>query len=192
MASGRFDDFNKSFNQNFDFVETTPYLKAISILFVLLFLNIVAPVLPPNVVDMFGTFWFRSVVAAGIAYLSIKDWKMAIGLGLGFMILINLTNHKAPFEDFQNIEGFEGPQTAIYPGCLNMTVFDLVKSFNNDKEALANAMLLSKVPLNVSIDDAHAGLISTYLLNAGYKLTGTCNPPGYGENLAGATMTSNI
>lgn len=183
-----FDGFNRSVNDGLSFVDSTPYVKSLLMLFTLVFLHLVAPTLPPEIIDIFGTFWFRSIVASGIAYVAFykKDWKLALALGVGMMILINLINGKTPFEDFR--EGFDGPVNAIYPGCLNMTTFDLVRSFNHDKEALANAMLIARVPLDISINDYHAPLIATYLLNAGYKLVGTCNPPGYGDN-SGSPMT---
>ena len=171
-----FSSFNNQTNKFLSFLEKDEVATAIKLV-VLLYVVMAAPMLPFGIVQYFDTFWFRLIFAVAIAFLANSEPKVAIITGFVFCVLINLINNKGPFENF------EGPQTAIFPGCLNMTVFDLLESFNNDKEALMNAMMVSRVPGDVAINDYYAPLISTYLLNQGFVLKSPCKPPGVDENI---------
>jgi hypothetical protein len=53
---------------------------------------------------------------------------------------------------------------------LNITVCDLLESFKNDKVALIDAMLVSRVPGNITITDCNAPLIATYLIDNGFAI----------------------
>lgn len=76
-------------------------------------------------------------------------------------------------------ENFElvAPESNVHPGCSKVTVEDLVKIFDNDKELLAKAMYACGVPLNLTLIDANAPLIATYLINSDYKVNETCQAP---------------
>lgn len=170
-GASRRDSFNMDVNNALGFLSGEK-VKAIVSLFVLSYAVLGAPFLPGAVVKHFDTFWFRLVFCALIVYMARQDPKLAIVVSVTFCILLNLINKKGPFENF------EGPQTAIYPGCLNITVYDLLESFNNDRESLLNAMLVSKVPGDVTVTDYYAPLIATYLLAQGFVLKAPCRPPG--------------
>jgi hypothetical protein len=87
-----------------------------------------------------------------------------------------------------------------YPGCNKVTLKDLLALFNGDAPKLQktvqyafselNAVLAGKdkdnllriaraagLPYNVDLSDENAPLIATILLNYGYKVSDTCQPP---------------
>jgi len=171
-----FSSFNSKANGILSVFER-PEVATVLKLVVILYIFLAAQSLPFGIVQFFNSFWFRLACTAFIAYWANSNVEVAIIVAVVLCVLANLVNKKGPFENF------EGPQTAIYPGCLNMTVFDLLESFNNDKEALMNAMLVSKVPGDVAINDYYAPLISTYLLNQGFVLKSPCTPPGVNDNI---------
>ena len=76
-------------------------------------------------------------------------------------------------------ENFElvAPESNVHPGCSKVTVDDLVKIFDNDKELLTKAMYACGIPLNLTLTDANAPLIATYLINSDYKVNETCQAP---------------
>jgi small basic protein len=94
------------------------------------------------------------------------------------------------------------PKTMLYPGCENITMDDLYKMFEGDHKKFANAvqysfqelMLRSKtkdnkellmkiayaagLPYNLSFDKPEtAPYIATLLVNYGYRVSDTCQPP---------------
>lgn len=82
-----------------------------------------------------------------------------------------------------SLEFFQGPKTMIHPGCTNTTVFDLLESFGNDKEGLLAAMVRSRVPADVKLNDDYAPLIATYLMYFGYKIKSPCEPHGANQKI---------
>jgi hypothetical protein len=106
-----------------------------------------------------------------LVWLGNKDPAMALVVAMAF--ISSLTILSSPTLS----EKFEGPLNSIYPGCLNIKVTDLLESFNNDKDALIYAMLFSRVPGDIKLNDYYAPLIGTYLLSKGYLLKSPCTPP---------------
>jgi hypothetical protein len=106
------------------------------------------------------------------------------------------------FKKFGNLKLLES-QTEIYPGCLNVKVNDLLAMFNNDryklqaavqssfhdllnnkkyvsmkdKERLLEAATAAGKPYNLDINDENAPWIATLLMNYGFKISNTCQPP---------------
>ncbi len=76
-------------------------------------------------------------------------------------------------ENFQLVS----PESNVHPGCSKVTIEDLIKIFDNDKELLSKAMYACGVPLNLTLNDSNAPLIATYLINSDYKVNETCQPP---------------
>jgi len=171
-----FDDFNNTANQYLD-VFTHPYVLPALRLFLILYAAIIVPTLPSNVSWLFDNFAFRIVILALILWTGNQDASTSVTVAMLFVMVINLMNKKSLFERFRTFERFEGPKTAILPTCLNYTVFDLLESFQNDKNALLQACLVSRVPSNVKVTDEFAPLIATYLINYGFKLKAPCGPP---------------
>lgn len=157
-----------------------PLIKGILLLFLILYGSLAAPSLPSQIKPYLDNVIVRIVFLALIVWTGNHDPVVAVGIAVAFFMTVNLANSKKPFEAFEH---FEGPNTAIYPGCMNMTVFDLLESFKNDKDALLNAMMVARVPADVTITDYNAPLIGTYLLNKGFTLKAPCNPPGVDQQV---------
>lgn len=77
------------------------------------------------------------------------------------------------------VEHFEliSPETDTMPGCVNVTVKDLLELFEGDEDKLKKTMYASGVPVDLRINDRNAPLISTYLVNFGNKVTESCRAP---------------
>lgn len=136
-----------------------------------------APKLPLGVAKLFQNFAFRLLVLFFILWTGNRNPGMSLTLAFAFLTVVNLASGKGPFESFEKVEQFEGPETAVIPSCLNMTTYDLLESFGNDKTKLMTAMLSSRVPQNLPINDLYAPLIATYLVNHGWTLKAPCGPP---------------
>lgn len=160
----------------------SPHVKPVLVLFLVLYGSLAVPNMPPKIKAYANTFWFKLIFLSMLLWIGDADPGLAIAAAVMFMGVINVTAGRGLFESFSASE-FEGPATAIYPGCMNMTVYDLLESFKNDKDALMNAMLVSRVPGNVTITDYYAPLIATYLLNKGFALKAPCAPPGVDQHL---------
>ena len=172
------DGFSSSFNDQVNGILSpldNPPVRAALLLFLVLYGGLAAPSFPTSVRHIFDNIFFRILVLAVILWTGNKDPALSMAVATAFIASVNLANQKKPFERFEN---FEGPATAIFPGCMNITVYDLLESFKNDKDALTNAMLVSRVPGDVKITDYYAPLIATYLLNRGFTLKAPCSPPG--------------
>lgn len=66
---------------------------------------------------------------------------------------------------------------AVYPGCMNTTVSDLVALFDGDVGQLQKSMYHIGVPVNIKLTDTNAPLISTYFINHGKQVTNDCRGP---------------
>ena len=156
--------FTESFN-----LET---LETLAIVVVVIATGLMKPSMVATYKTFFEANWFKIASLSIVAYYGNSNPTLAIALGMLFLYT-QVCHHK-------KIEKFEGPANGIFPGCAGVTVADLIQSFNNDKKALLNAMLFSRVPQNTKLTDYYAPLIATYLLNHGYQFNvPTCNPPNY-------------
>jgi hypothetical protein len=108
----------------------------------------------------------------------------------------NLLGKPAQISNFKLTESLSDN----YPGCNNVTLADLLALFNGDapklqttvqyafyelnkilagkdKENLTTVARAAGLPYNVELNDANAPLIATILLNYGYNISNTCQPP---------------
>ena len=143
----------------------------------MLYGSLAKPLLPEVTSQLFSNVYVRLAVCFLIVWTGNHDPAVAIAVAVAFIAVINVANKNGPFEMF------EGPQTAIYPGCTNITVYDLLESFKNDTDALRTAMLQSRVPGDVKLTDEYAPLIGTYLLSRGFVLKTPCSPPTVDQNM---------
>lgn len=65
----------------------------------------------------------------------------------------------------------------VYPGCVNVTLDDLLQAFDNDEELLKSQMHNVGVPYNLELTEENAKLIATYFANMGLYITDDCRPP---------------
>jgi len=169
-------NFNTTVNNILDPLND-PTIRPILMLFLAVYGGLAAPSLPASWKNNFDNIVFRIVMLALIVWIANKDPGVGVAVAVIFIVVLNLASGKGTFERF------EGPQTAILPGCMNIKVYDLLESFNNDKGALLQAMLASRVPGNVKVTDDAAPLIATYLVNKGFTLKSPCSPPGINDNI---------
>ncbi len=65
----------------------------------------------------------------------------------------------------------------VYPGCVNVTLTDLLTAFNGDENELRTQMHNIGVPHNLELTENNAKLIATYFANIGLYITEDCQPP---------------
>ena len=176
-------NFNNTVNNVLDPLND-PNIRSAVMLFLVLYGGLAAPALPPSWKGKFDNIFFRFGMLAMILWTGSRDPGVAIVAAVVFIVVLNIAGGKGAFERF---ETFEGPATAIYPGCMNMKVYDLLESFKNNKDALLSAMQVARVPGDVKVTDLYAPLISTYLMNKGFTLKAPCSPPGVNQR-SGAWM----
>ena len=170
------DDFNIKFSsylEQFEGSSAWPYVM----LFIIFYGAHFASVLPKTWLTYLNNVYVRILVISIILWLNHIDPVLSLVLALIFVSVINLANNKGILESFT----WEGPQTSIYPGCVNMTISDILESFGNDKDKLSQAIVMSKIPADVELTDYYAPIIATYLLYAGFNLKSPCTPPSGDE-----------
>ena len=179
-------NFNRTANNFLDPLNSGP-MKGILYLVLVLYGGLAAPSMPKSIAKYYDNIVVRVLFLALLVWISGHDPAIALMCAVIFIVTLNVAGHKGAFDRF---EGFEdpGPVTSVYPGCQNMSMFDLLASFNNDKNALINALQEARVPGDLHLSDANAPLLSTYLLSRGFVLKGpgasnTCRPPGYNESI---------
>ncbi|KAJ3213253.1 hypothetical protein HK099_007500 [Clydaea vesicula] len=119
------------------------------------------PKIPKKHLVVLDNFWFRLFFLSLIAWSATHDPVLGVALSVAF--IFGLEGMLKAGENVENYE--EGPQSMSYPGCFNITISDILESFENNQANLLNAMLFAKVPRNVELTDGYAPLIATFLLN---------------------------
>jgi hypothetical protein len=172
-----YTDFNDKSNTLLDFVITNnKVIKVVLAMSFMMYGSLAAPAFPKQYLWILDNQFFKVFFLGFIAWTSQHDPLLGIATAVVFLIVIDLINKN-------QMENFEGPKSGIYPGCLNIKAADILESFDNNKEQLLNAMMISRIPYNVTIDDHHAPLIATYLLNHGFALKSPCSFPKQSENI---------
>lgn len=152
--------------QQFTSTPVWPYIH----LFILLYAAHIAPILPSRWLSILNNVYVRLILLALIVWTSTSNPALALAVSLIVVSAINLANHKGILESFS----WEGPLTSIYPGCLNLTVADLVESFGGKQTDLIRAMKMSKIPDDVELTEYYAPIIGTYLIYSGYNIKQPC------------------
>jgi hypothetical protein len=198
-------------------------------IFLTMYIVRIAPEPPVYVTKIFENAFFKMFAIALIAYLSEVDFQLSILLGIVFVIGMNMLSGRQALESFINSAVYaDQPQEWIsdsskvttllgkptelgvipmesktdnYPGCINITMADLLKVFEGDAmklqshveiayQDLMNLMTdkdakvrLQKIATaaglngNIPYTDANAPYIATILLNRGYKISESCQAP---------------
>jgi hypothetical protein len=189
-----------------------PYIMTILKVAIVVYGVKLAPRLPVSVENMFQTTWFKIVGIALIIWLSSKDYQLAILVSIVFVLGINFVSGRGPLESFAdftpnytppNPAKLISPKAEIFPGCLNVTLQDLLNTFSGDAEKLQKTvrytyqelttqiddtdadakdrlLAISRVvglPYDVELTDENAPLIATMLLMFGFKINGDCQNP---------------
>jgi hypothetical protein len=187
-----------------------PYVMAILKVTIALYAAQIAPKLPNFVSTMLNNTFVKIILITLIVYLSEKDLQLALMLAVLYVVVINVLSGRGILESFSNYSkeykpsgDFKllEPKTAVHPGCLNVTLADLQKSFDDDNLKLQSAVqysyaeLLNKakdknsketlmrmayavgLPHNVEFNDENAPLIATMLMYVGFHINDTCTQP---------------
>lgn len=165
-----FDSINKPFMPIFETLRKSP-ITVYFVMFLVFYGAHIAPALPSELDWLFDSVIVRIVVMTAIAYGMTRNPLMSVFIAVIFIVCINILNHKSPFEMF------DGPETMIYQGCLQVTKQILIDSLGSE-EKVQEAMRLAHVPLGVKLNDYYAPLIATFLIGYGYTIkTSTCSTP---------------
>lgn len=206
----RFTEFSNLAQSGVDRVLVNPYVMAIVKLTLTLYAVKIAPRLPSVVETMFENTYIKMFLLMLIIYLSEKDFQFALILSVLYVIAVNVMSGRKVLESFSEYSStyksdstakLIEPKTAIYPGCLNMTIADLEKAFDGDQEKLSAATTLAfkellsmakdkpakekfmqiayatGLPYNIQLTDENAPYIATVLLYRGFDLGNTCTAP---------------
>ena len=114
----------------------------------------------------------------------------------------DLASYSKEFVAYGNAKLLD-PKNEIYPGCLNVKFSDLLQLFDNDhyklqtsvqnafyqllndksftdiesKDRLLKTAYMAGLPYNLELNDENAPWIATLLINYGFIISETCQPP---------------
>jgi hypothetical protein len=153
---------------------TRPPISLVVTLLVVLYAAQVRPQLLPQVEALLSKGWFRLVVLYLIVWTASRNPSLSLVLSFGLLAAFNTMNGKPIFEMFTG----DYAKTAVYPGCLTVSLADILESFGNDKGKMVSALIRANVPPNIQINDSNSPLLATFLVNAHeMKITDSCGPP---------------
>lgn len=199
---------------------SNPYLMSITKILLILYAAQIAPRAPSYITDMFNNTFVKIALIALIMYLSQHDFQFSLIFAIILVLGVNVASNRNMLESYTNINSRDyapyskdykkhgnatliEPQADIYPGCLNTTVADLLKIFENDqhklqkslqdafsqlvndknfvdidaKERLIRTARMAGLPYNIELNDENAPFVATLLLNYGFIVTPTCQAP---------------
>ncbi len=187
-----------------------PYLMAVLKITIALYAAQLAPRLPSSVTSLLNNTFVKILAIAVIVYLSEKDLQLALMLAVLYVLSINVLSGRGILESFANYSSdykksdifkLLEPKTALYPGCQNVTLNDLLQAFDGDhlklhtavqysyaellnsaknknaKEILMKMAYATGLPRNIEFNDENAPYIATLLMYTGFHVGGTCTPP---------------
>jgi hypothetical protein len=200
-------------------------------IFLVLYAVRIAPTPPEQLNKVFSNTYFKIFAIALLAYISSVDFQLAIILAIIFVLGLNYMSGRQLLESFKNtpkeLYASENAEwnadsskvttllgqpvqlgskpiesdTNVHPGCVTVTMADLLNVFNGDSTQLRTSVeyaylelmdklksqdaktRLEKIAIaaglnhNVPFNDENAPFIATILLNRGYIVTDTCQPP---------------
>lgn len=192
-----------------NFVLGNPYIMAIIKISLALYAAQIGPKLPSVAQQWLQNTYVKIALLIVMIYLSEKDFQLAVILAIAYVVLMNVLSGRGPLESFANYSSeykksgqtLIEPVTMIYPGCEKLTMDDLGKVFDGDREELvknanyafreliqkyksqAGKETLTKIayaaglPYNRDFTDEHAPYIATILMYQGMHLSDSCTQP---------------
>ena len=188
---------------------SNPYVMAVVKITLALYASQLAPRLPPSVTNLFDNTFVKIIAVALIAYIGDVDFQLAVMLAIVYVLGANILSGRGILESYANYahalpadDKFKliEPQTMVHPGCLNITMNDLLSAFDGDKLKLQTTVVTTikellaatkdklaherlhmmaravGLPYNVEFTEENAPLIATMLMYAGFTF-GTCTAP---------------
>jgi hypothetical protein len=167
------DGFNSLINNNLKTLKSDAILKSVFTLSLILYAGFAAPSLPDSVLVLFDNPFFRIIILALVMWNINDDPAMSIMLAMVFVMVVNTLSGKKLLEKFELLD----QTTNILPGCLPITMVDILDAFDGSSENFEEAMVTAGVPFNLKLNDSNAPHIATYLINHGYSLSESCSLP---------------
>ncbi len=187
-----------------------PYIMAVVKISLVLYAAQIAPKPPQYLSKLFNNTFFKILAIMMIIYLIERDVQLAVMLSIVFVLGMNLLAGRpaiesfAPFSDdfkpYGDAKLIE-PKSALYPGCQEIKIDDLLKLFEgdnfkmqkyvvgtykdlisqvkgkNEKERLMNIAYAIGLPYNVKLNDESAPYIATLFMYIGMDVSGSCAGP---------------
>ena len=195
-----------------------PFIMAFAKIFLIVYSVQFAPKLSPQIQSFFDNVFVKIAGIALIVWLMNKDYQLAILVAIAFVLSINLINGRGVLENYTNEYADYNqtpvnsgmtllePHLDISPGCMNVTMSDLLSKFSNSQlalqntvsgsykrlnqmltgDALSNLTIVARsigLPYDIQFTDENAPLIASMLLLDGYQISASCqNPHGDSQN----------
>lgn len=190
---------------------SNPYIMAVLKVTLALYAAQIAPKAPAYLENLFKNTFVKLILIALVVYLSEKDLQLSLLIAVIYVFGMNLLSGRGFLESFSNYSSdykpvgngkLLEPKTALYPGCEDITMDDLIKIFDGDhakfvnsvqysfqellmdtkskdnKEKLMKIAYAAGLPYNMSFDKPEtAPYIATLLVNYGFTVTDKCQPP---------------
>jgi hypothetical protein len=199
-----------TFERGADYAFKNPYIMAFLKVTLVLYAAQIAPKLPAPLAAGFNNTIVKILALVLLIYISEKDFQLAVIMAVAYVIGMNMFAGRGPLESFANYSkeykphgksNLIEPQTAIYPGCQQITMADLENVFKGDrqelirnvnhayrdlfaafktklgKETLMKIAYAAGLPYNREFTDEHAPYIATILMYQGMHISKTCTPP---------------
>jgi len=158
-----------SFNKYIAPVVTQPYVKLI-----ILYITIVSIILSINQLPMKIKQILNSPLSKLlVTFLSVFVLTEKLNIAVIFSLIVAVIyfiSKSYGKEMFDLIS----PTPDTYPGCVNVTVTDLLALYKGDRNALKQAMYESGVPLDLELNDTNAPLIASYFIGT-KDVTASCS-----------------
>ena len=189
---------------------SNPYIMAILKVGLTLYAAQIAPKTPQYLQDWFQNTYVKLFAIGLIVFLSEKDIQLSILVAIIYVFGMNLLSGRGILESFSDYSSdykasgskLIEHQTAIFPGCNNVTMDDLYKVFEGDhakmnqtvqysfqelmartktkdsKQMLERIAYAAGLPYNLSFNNPEtAPYIATLLVNYGFNINDLCKPP---------------
>lgn len=199
----------KNIDQTFRAGLKNPYIMAVVKIAITLYAAQMAPRLPAPVQNMFSNSIFKIGALTIIIAMADVDFQFALILAMAFVVSVNYMSGRGFLESYSNFSNeykksgavLLEPKAAIYPGCHEITMADLLSVFNGDNVKLQKTVqymfheLLQKLteeedinrlkkiayatglPKNIEFTDEHAPYIATILMYNGFQFDDDCRAP---------------
>lgn len=163
------NDLSKSINSGLKTVNNPVIENTLRLAFIIYAANL-APELPQGVVDFFKTPLMKFFVFFLIGWVHTKDVNLSLTAALLVIVIANFIAGRGLFEMFKVEQN-----TNVHPGCLGLTMNDILAVFNGDSEAMKQTLYNIQVPLSIPLTDEFAPVLATHLINNGYKVSSACD-----------------
>jgi hypothetical protein len=169
---------DKIFVRNVYPVVADPQVGAVISFLILLNIIYGAEYIPPAIKNFIVSPLVRTVIIFALAYRIYANVTQA-AVATAVVVILIMVLEKFRKEIYVLAEKFKiiSPGPDVYPGCVDITVKDLLLLFDGDEMKLRGAMEKFGIPYDLDLNDTNAPIIATYFINFGHRITDTCTAP---------------